>query len=269
MNSALWGLGLRPSHFSDFHSLESIPALEIMADNLIHHRGGPALYHTQKISSRAPFVVMHGIGLNIGGADPLKENYLRGLRELVELFQPTVVSDHLCFTQAGGLQSYELLPVVRNQASLAWIAQRVDEVQQFLGRQFCLENVSAYIEYQDDSIPEGDFLNQIAERTGCGILLDVNNVYVSAKNFFLDPLVELERYNLDFVRQIHIAGHSVRDDFLFDSHDTEVCQSVWMMLKSALKNGLNVPIILENDNADVSLQALFEEMHFGQKQVLQ
>ncbi|MFZ9521294.1 MAG: DUF692 domain-containing protein [Silvanigrellaceae bacterium] len=268
-----WGLGLRPAHFADWHKSDQVPVLELMADNLIHHSGGPALWHTSQIAARAPWVVLHGIGLNIGGKDPLSKKYLAGLRELCERFHPRVVSDHLCFTQSGGLQSYELLPLVRSQKMLEHVVQRVDEVQQFLGCRYSLENVSAYVAFQDDEIPEGEFLSEVARRTGCGILLDINNVYVSARNFGLDPLAELNRYYLDDVTQVHIAGHSVKDDFLFDTHDAPVCAEVWNLLKIALgkfdtrssSGNREIAIVLENDDVDTSLVTLQEQLSIGQR----
>lgn len=263
MTPATWGLGLRPAHFSDFHALSVVPPVEVMTDNLLHHNGGPALEHTRRIVSRAPTVVLHGIGMNIGGAEPLDPHYVNGLKKLIELFNPEVVSDHLCFTQAQGLQSYELLPIMRNQRTLEHVSRKIDSLQQSLGRQFCVENVSAYVEYKDDIFPEGEFLSELAERTGCGLLLDVNNVYVSAHNFGLDPRIELKRYNLDAVRQIHIAGHSVREDFLFDTHDSPVCAPVWDLLSAVLRQRPDLLVILENDDNEVSLQTLLTELQQG------
>lgn len=263
MTPATWGLGLRPAHFSDFHALSVVPPVEVMTDNLLHHRGGPALEHTRRIVSRAPAVVLHGIGLNIGGAEPLDLTYVNGLKELITLFNPAVVSDHLCFTQAQGLQSYELLPIVRNRRTLEHVIRKVDALQQFIGRQFCVENVSAYVAYKDDVLPEGEFLSQLAERTGCGLLLDVNNVYVSAHNFGCDLHTELGRYNLDAVRQIHVAGHSVHEDFLFDTHDAPVCETVWELLSGVLRQRPDLLVILENDDNEVSLQTLLTELQQG------
>lgn len=268
-----WGMGLRPAHFADWHSMAQVPVLELMADNLLHHSGGPALWHTSQIVARAPWVVLHGIGLNIGGEDPLSTAYLSGLRSLCERFRPRVVSDHLCFTQSLGLQSYELLPVLRTQKTLEHIVERVDAVQQFLGCRYSLENVSAYVEYQGDEIPEGEFLSEVARRTGCGILLDVNNVYVSARNFGLDPLTELNRYHLDSVSQIHVAGHSVKDDFLFDTHDTPVCAEVWDLLNLVFgkfasesdPDNREIAVILENDDAETSLHSLHEQLVVGRQ----
>ncbi|NBW82657.1 DUF692 domain-containing protein [bacterium] len=271
-----WGLGLRPAHFADWHVADQVPVLELMADNLLHHSGGPALWHTSQIVRRAPWVVLHGIGLNIGGKDSLSKEYLSGLRDLCERFRPRVVSDHLCFTQSEGLQSYELLPVVRTKAMLEHIVQRIDQVQQYLGRRYTLENVSAYVEYMADDIPEGEFLSEIARLSGCGILLDVNNVYVSARNFGLDPLAELNRYNLDAVTQIHIAGHSIKDDFLFDTHDAPVCPEVWELLETVLKKFASeetekgptesdIAVILENDDAETALPTLLEQLNVGRR----
>lgn len=265
-----WGVGLRAKHFQDWHAASSIPMLEIMADNLIHHEGGPALWHTTRIAERAAAVVLHGVAMNIGGANPLSLNYLAGIQKLIERFKPIVVSDHLCFSQAAGLQSYELLPLIRSRETLEHVIERVDFVQQFLGHQFTLENVSAYVSYKDDSIPEGDFLSEIAHRSGCGILLDVNNVFVTSKNFNLDPLDELKRFDLNAVNQIHVAGHSLKEDFLFDTHDSLVCTDVWDLLRKTLEtfevcNDRRVPVILENDNSEVILSDLLNELEAGKK----
>lgn len=265
-----WGVGLRAKHFQDWHAAPTVPVLEIMADNLIHHEGGPALWHTARIAKRAPSVVMHGVAMNIGGINPLSLNYLTGIQKLIERFKPLVVSDHLCFSQAAGLQSYELLPLVRSRATLEHLIQRVDFVQQFLGHQFTLENVSAYVAYKDDSIPEGDFLSEIAYRSGCGILLDLNNVFVTSRNFNLDPLDELKRFDLSAVKQIHIAGHSLKEDFLFDTHDSLVCADVWDLLRKTIEtrdicNYPQVPVILENDNSKVILSDLMNELEIGKR----
>lgn len=269
----IWGVGLRPSHFADWHQSVEVPVLELMADNLLHHEGGPALWHSLALARRAPSVVLHGIGLNIGGADELSLSYLDGLRKLVKLFSPLVVSDHLCFTKFNGRQSYELLPLVRNRAMLEHVAQRVDQVQQFLGCRYSLENVSAYVEFKDDRYSEGEFLSEISSRTGCGILLDVNNIFVNAKNFNRDPDAELGQYDLCAVTQLHVAGHSSAQDFLFDTHDTPVCEKVWQMLAGVLERIENdrqqsrfpLPVILENDHADTPLSSLNEEIHQGRR----
>ena len=266
----LWGVGLRPIHYADWHAEPTLPAVEVMTDNLIHHLGGPALWHTSRVVERAAMCVLHGVGMNIGGTSPLSQKYLDGLRSLVERFKPKVVSDHLCFTQANGLQSYELLPLIRSTATVEHVVRRVDAIQQALGVRFSIENVSAYVNYIQDEIPEGDFVSAIAERTGCGILLDVNNVFVSAKNFNLCPETELRRFNLDMVTQIHIAGHSHRDDFLFDTHDTPVCSEVWSLLAALLSqisatNKSGIPLILENDSRETTLCQLLDELNFGKK----
>lgn len=268
MADFLWGLGLRSHHFIQWRAEAKVPALELMSDNLLFHDGGPALWHSSAIVERAEMILMHGIGLNIGGSDPISRNYLHGLRKLYDTFKPAVVSDHLCFTQSHGLQSYELLPVLRTQASLDYIASRIDSVQQFLGCQISLENVSAYVEYISDALPEGEFLSRLSEKTGCGILLDINNIFVSAKNFNLNPEQELMRYNFDSVTQIHIAGHSQQDDFLFDTHDTSVSSEVWDLLHKSMKSltslpGRKIPIILENDNSNCELKKLLSEVEQG------
>jgi uncharacterized protein (UPF0276 family) len=273
-DNVIWGVGLRPTHYADWHAEPVVPAIEIMADNLLHHRGGPALWHTHRVVERAAFCVMHGVGMNLGGTSPLSSKYLDGLKELIALFKPKVVSDHLCFTQADGLQSYELLPLIRNKTTIEHVVHRIDTIQQSLGVRFSIENVSAYVNYIDDEIPEGDFMSEIAERSGCGILLDVNNIFVGAMNFNLDPEVELKRFNFDAVTQVHVAGHSKRDDFLFDTHDTDVCSEVWSLLSVLLSNlsaanKSDFPIILENDNRETSLAQLLREVEYGRQLCLE
>ncbi|MBM3382919.1 MAG: DUF692 domain-containing protein [Betaproteobacteria bacterium] len=264
----IWGVGLRPAHYSDWHTQTKIPALEIMADNLLHHRGGPALWHTKRIVDRAALCVLHGVGINIGGLSPLSTKYLGGLKDLIQIFKPRVVSDHLCFTQARGIQSYELLPLMRTKKAIEHASARIDRIQQALGVRFSIENVSAYVNYKDDAFPEGEFVSEIAQRSGCGILLDVNNVYVSAMNFNLNPEDEIKRFDLNAVTQIHVAGHSTRDDFLFDTHDSAVCAEVWELLKKTLgslrfSENKILPIILENDERNTSLKTLLDELKNG------
>ncbi|MEN9529054.1 MAG: hypothetical protein RI932_927 [Pseudomonadota bacterium] len=263
-----WGVGLRPGHYSDWQTQEHVPALEIMTDNLIHHRGGPALWHTKRIVERASLCVLHGVGINIGGLSPLSTKYLDGLKHLIQVFKPRVVSDHLCFTQARGIQSYELLPLMRTKNTIEHAVARIDSIQQALGVRFSIENVSAYVNYREDAIPEGEFVSEIAQRSGCGILLDVNNVYVSSMNFNLNPEDEIKRFDLNAVTQIHVAGHSRRDDFLFDTHDSVVCAEVWELLRKTLssfhfsEHG-TLPIILENDERNTSLTTLLDELMKG------
>lgn len=265
-----WGIGLRSTHFEDWHKEETVPAIEIMTDNLIHHQGGPALWHTMQIAHRATDVLLHGVGLNIGGADPLSEHYLTGLRSLVERFNPKVVSDHLCFTSFGGGQSYELLPLQRTKRTLSHVSARVDRVQQFLGRQIALENTSAYVDYKNDEMPEAEFMNKLVSETGCGILLDVNNVYVNSFNFKHDPQMSALSFDPAAIVQLHIAGHSVKPDFLFDTHDSPVCEEVWKLLQDTLahlmKSGTTlIPVILENDCPNTELKTLLSELSMASK----
>lgn len=270
MGSHLWGVGLRPQHFAGLKVLAAaVPVLEIMADNLIHHVGGPALFHTDKLAERSA-VVLHGVGLNVGGVDPLDLNYLEGLKRLVQRYKPAVVSDHLCFTRFHKYETYELLPVVRNARSLKWLCERVNRVQDLLGCRLSLENVSAYVSYQADDMSESAFFKELALRTGCGILLDVNNVFVSAANFGFDAASELLNYPLASVTQIHVAGHSVRGDHLFDTHDEPVKAEVWQLLAVCLAHlqqidsHSHVPVILENDATQVPLETLLQEIALGQ-----
>lgn len=273
-NQFQWGLGLRASHFEDWHAQQDVPTLEVMTDNLIHHSGGPALWHTRQLAQRAPAVVLHGVGLNIGGCDPISNQYLEGLRELIERLKPAVVSDHLCFTQFNGLQSYELLPLERTETSIRQVSERVDRVQQKLGRQIALENASSYVEYNTNQVPEPEFINRIVHKTGCGLLLDVNNLYVNAHNFRRDPFDDLNQFEIGSIVQLHIAGHTQVSDFLFDTHDSPVCEPVWQLLFTILKQLKRskcppIPIILENDSAQTSLSELLNELELGQRKCIE
>ena len=255
-----WGLGLRPQHYSDLIRQNQLPVLEIIADNLIGHKGGPALAHTDLLASRTP-VLLHGVGLNLGSTLDLDSRYISSLRELIHRFDPGVVSDHLCLSRVAGAASYELLPVPRTMDSLALISSRVSRVQEALGRAIALENVSAYVEYRANEFSEGEFLSALVKRTGCEVLLDTNNLYVNSVNFGFDALDELRHYPLHAVRQIHVAGHSIHSNCLFDTHDQPVSVDVAKLTRALISElpDQNIPIILEWDDNRTSYEELCQE----------
>jgi hypothetical protein len=247
-------MGLRPHHFQDWHHIDELPWLEILADNLMGHEGGPALWHTDRLAARTP-VVLHGVGLNIGSVDPLDQAYLQELKRLQERYQPSVISDHLCLTRAAGISTYELLPLPRTEESLVHCAERIDQVQQSLGQRLTLENVSAYVEYEMAEMSEAEFFTELTTRTQCGMLLDLNNLYVNAVNFNQRLLDEFESMPWGAVTQIHLAGHTQQTTYLFDTHDQPVCDPVMDLMRLAwlTKPIADVPVVLEWDDPETPL----------------
>jgi len=205
------GVGLRPAHYPHWHAQrDDLPWLEIMADNYLFQHGGPGLAHLDRISARARCLV-HGVGLSIASHGELDAHYLRELRALCERVNAHVVSDHLCFTRASGQQSYDLLPIPYTETMLRHVAERVSRVQDALGRRFALENVSSYISFPESELSEMEFLRELCARTGCGIVLDVNNVHVSAVNHGHNARAELAAVEPSHVMQFHVAGHCLRE----------------------------------------------------------
>jgi uncharacterized protein (UPF0276 family) len=266
-----WGIGLRPHHFVDWLSHQDLPVLELMVDNLIDHEGGPALSYTHELASRTT-VVAHGVALNLGGFDPLVPEYLERLKRFCQRFEPMVISDHLCFSRAESLAAYELLPLPRNGKSLERIVPRIQRVQDVLQRQFTIENISSYIAYRQDSYSEGEFMSEIVRRSGCGVLLDINNLYVNSVNFGFSAAEELCRYPLSSVRQLHIAGHSKRVDFLFDTHDQPVCDQVVAIgaqFLSHVSGSDSIPVILEWDDTKTPLAEVLVELESFKSRLFQ
>ncbi len=253
------GYGLRQQHFSAWLQVDPPPWLEVMVDDIIGHRGGPGLAAVGRLAEGVP-LVFHGIGLNIGGYVPLDESYLRGLKELANRFQPLVLSDHLCFTRTENTATFELLPFPLHWRYLTHIAERVQQVQDYLDRQISLENISRYIDYPQSEMEEGSFFSELTQITGCGLLLDVNNIYVNAVNFGQNVDYELSLYPLKAVTQIHVAGHSVYPTYLFDTHDQPVADPVLRILEKVMVElRETTPVILEWDDPAADLATVLGE----------
>ena len=245
------GVGLRGEHFG--HLMHTNPAdwgvdwFEIISENFIDNRGY-ASHVLDVVAANRP-VVMHGVSLSIGSTSPLDKSYLRGLRELAERVRPAWISDHLCWTGINGVNSHDLLPLPLTRESFTHVADRVRAVQDCLGRPLVLENPSTYLEFRASTMPEWEFLGQLARETGCGILLDVNNVYVSATNHGFDPLVYIDSLPAEHIVQLHIAGHSAlgNSGFLIDTHDHPVAAPVWPLYQRAQDRAGGVSTLLEWD----------------------
>jgi hypothetical protein len=249
------GLGLRTAHYA--HILEHRPDVgwfEILSENYMQTAGKP-LYFLDAIAENYP-IVMHGVSLSIGSTDPLDRSYLAELRALRERTKARWVSDHLCFTGVVGRNTHDLLPVPYTEEALRHVAARVRAVQDFLGAPIALENPSTYVEYAASTMPEWEFLARLCEDAGCGILLDVNNVYVSSFNHGFDPARYFAGVPWDRVVQLHVAGHTNCGTHIIDSHIGPVIEPVWRLLGEAqAKSGASV--LLEWDAEIPS----FEETH--------
>ena len=240
------GVGLRTVHYA--HILESAPAVdwfEILSENYMLTEGRP-LYVLDQIAERYP-VVMHGVSLSIGSTDPLDREYLRGLKALRDRVGARWVSDHLCWTGVAGKNTHDLLPMPFTEESLRHVVARVREVQDFLGAPIALENPSSYVEYASSTMREHEFLAAVAREADCGILLDVNNVYVSAFNHGFDAREYLATIPYDRVVQVHVAGHTRHDTHIIDTHVGPVEDDVWALLTDAYRRGCTAPVLLEWD----------------------
>ncbi|MCL5272656.1 MAG: DUF692 domain-containing protein, partial [Gammaproteobacteria bacterium] len=221
-----FGLGLRPSYYEEIISLKpKVDWFEILSENYMIP-GGKPLYYLDKIREIYP-VVMHGVSLSIGSSDPLDIDYLKQLKRLADRVKPVWISDHLCWTGVDGLNAHDLLPVPYTHQSIDHIVSRIQQIQEFLGRALLIENVSSYLTFKQSEMTEWAFLVEIVKKSGCFILLDVNNVYVSSVNHQFDPLDYINAMPAEKVAQIHLAGHSNHGEYIIDTHDAPVIQSVW------------------------------------------
>ena len=256
------GVGLRPKHYPRILEAPDpaqlgIDFFEAISENYMVPGGRPPRV-LEEVRARFP-VVLHGVSLNVGSADPLDAGYLAELAALGRRYQPAWVSDHLCWTGVGGRNLHDLLPLPYTEAALAHVVGRVLRVQDQLGRRIALENVSSYLAYQADAMPEWEFLVRIAERADCGILLDVNNVFVSAHNHGFDPERYLAAIPPQRVFQIHLAGHSEQGLLLIDTHDHPVRSEVWALFETAVRRLGPVSTLIEWDDRIPELETLAAE----------
>lgn len=241
-----YGVGLRTPHFS--HILQQWPAVdwfEIISENFMDSQGRPR-HVLRQIAERYP-IVMHGVSLSIGSSDPLDFGYLAKLKRLGQETQAVWISDHLCWTGVAGHNSHDLLPLPLTEETLVYVAERVRTVQDYLERPLVLENPSSYVTFAESTISEWDFLAQLAERTGCGLLLDVNNVYVSCRNHDWNPQQYLQGIPANSVVQYHLAGHTDLGTHCIDTHDGHVVDAVWDLYRQAIEHTGPVSTLLEWD----------------------
>lgn len=254
-----FGLGLRTDHYSTI--LDTHPAVdwfEILSENYMIP-GGKPLYYLDKIRERYP-MVMHGVSLSIGSTDPLNWDYLKQLKDLATRVKPEWISDHLCWTGINRQNIHDLLPLPYTVEAIQHIVERVKAVQDFLGQQILLENVSSYITFKDSELSEWDFLSSIAVEADCKILLDINNIYVSSFNHGFDPVVYLNGIPRDRVQQFHLAGHTNNVDHIIDTHDAPIVDPVWKLYATAVKRFGRVATMIERDDNIPPLSELLLEL---------
>ena len=254
-----FGLGLRPDHYHDF--LEHKPQvdwLEIISENYMVPGGRP--HHFLDLIRRDYPMVMHGVSLSIGSTDPLNMAYLRELKALIGRVQPGWVSDHLCWTSVDHANLHDLLPMPCTAASLAHLVDRIHQVQDFLGQQIVLENASTYVAFEADEMPEWEFVATLAKRADCKLLLDVNNVYVSAVNHGFDPCRYIDAMPSDRIVQIHLAGHEDHGDYIIDTHDHPIVQPVLDLYGYTLEKLGWIPTMIERDDHIPPLAELLTEL---------
>lgn len=252
------GVGLRARHYREI--LETLPLigwLEVHSENFFSD-GGQPLFYLEKTRQHYP-LSLHGVGLFLGSTDPLNLAHLDRLKSLIERFEPDLVSEHLCWGSVNGRFLNDLLPLPYTEEALGHFCSRVDQAQEYLGRSLLIENVCNYLQFKHSTIPEWDFIAEVSRRTGCGILLDVNNIYVNAANHNFDPASYFPSLPVDAVREIHLAGFDTNGDCLIDTHGQPVWEEVWDLYRQTLKWFGNVPTLIEWDTDVPELSVLLAE----------
>jgi len=261
-----FGLGLRTPHYDAvLNESHAIDWLEIITENYLG-LGGKPLDYLLRIRAKFP-MVMHGVSLSIGSSDRPDLGYLAQVRTLAQRVEPAWISDHLCWTGVDGRNLHDLLPLPYTEEAVSNVVSHVREVQDALGRQILMENVSSYLTYRASEMQEWDFLREVSERADCAILLDVNNIYVSSVNHGFDPLDYLAAIPRERVKQIHLAGHSNMGDHLIDTHDHPIIEPVWALYEAAIARFGFIPTMIERDDNIPSLAELVAELQVARDRV--
>lgn len=256
------GIGLRAPHHRELLERQPlIPWVEVHSENFFAD-GGRQIEVLDAVR-RNYGISLHGVGLSIGSADPLSERHLQSLKRLVDRIQPALVSEHLSWSSVNGVFSNDLLPMPYTREALAHFSARVNQVQEFLRRQILIENVSSYLRFAEDTMSEWHFLTELAQHSGCGILLDVNNVYVSARNHGFDADAFIAAIPLASIQEIHLAGHTVITDtegqLLVDTHDAPVADPVWDLYRRTIARTGPLPTLIEWDSQLPAVDILIAE----------
>ena len=259
-----FGLGLRPPHFNEFLEQDHlVDFVEVISENFLVPGGRP-LHVLDRVRARYP-VAMHGVSMSIGSADGVKPDYLRRLKVLADRVDPLWVSDHLCWTGIEGFNSHDLLPLPYTEEAMDLVCANIARVQDALERPLLMENASTYLTFADDQMTEWEFIAEMCRRTGCYLLLDVNNIYVSGTNHGFDPLAYIAGIPADRVRQMHLAGHSKGSDLLIDTHDEPVPDPVWVLYETACQRFGSLATMIERDDNIPPLSDLLAELDIARR----
>jgi uncharacterized protein (UPF0276 family) len=242
-----FGVGLRRQHYG--YVLDNHPKVdwfEVISENFMV-RGGRPLQVLEKLREHYP-IVFHGVSMSIGSTDPLNREYLSELHDLAKRFEPAWISDHLCWTGIGGRNLHDLLPLPYTEEAVRWVSARIRQVQETLERSILIENVSSYMAFVHSTMSEWEFLTAVAEKSDCGILLDINNVFVSAFNHGFDARTYIQSVPIDRVVQYHLAGHSDCGTHLLDTHDHPINAEVWALYELAARRFGDVSTLIEWDD---------------------
>lgn len=257
-----FGLGLRAEHYDALlETRPNVDWLEAISENYMVE-GGKPLHYLDRFRRDYP-MVLHGVSLSIGGSDPLDSDYLDRLAALIDRVQPLWVSDHLCWTSHRGINMHDLLPLPQTEEAVAHVAERVLRVQDRLKRRILLENVSSYVTYRHSTLPEWEFLSAVAERADCLILLDINNIFVSAYNHEFDPHRYLQGIDPRRVWQFHLAGHQDNGSYIVDTHDHPIVDDVWQLFAEAWRRFGPVSTMIERDANIPPLADLMAELELA------
>lgn len=254
-----YGLGLRKEHYETILAERpDVDWFEIISENYMVDGGKPLDYLT-RIREHYP-MVMHGVSMSIGSTEPLNFSYLKQLKNLIERVQPEWISDHLCWTGVNGLNLHDLMPLPYTEEAIQHVADRVSQVQDYLGQQILLENVSSYVSYSDSVMTEAEFYREVTERADCLMLLDINNIYVSAYNHNFDPYSYLNAMPNERVYQFHLAGHTQEDNLIIDTHDHPIADPVFDLYAAAVERFGRVSTMIERDDNIPPLPELLTEL---------
>ena len=255
-----FGLGLRTPHYEQIlkEKPKQINWFEIISENFLDAHEG---YWDFLATLRRDYpIVMHGVSMSIGSTDLINDTYVKKLKKLIDFLQPSWISDHLCFTGINAHNTHDLLPVPYTAAMLQHVVARIQQMQDRLKRRIVIENPSTYLEFATSEMSECDFMREMAQRSGCGILLDINNVYVSSFNHGYNPLAYIDAIPADCIAQIHLAGHHNKGHYILDTHDHPVIDAVWDLYSYTIANKGLCSTMIEWDDRIPSLETLIAEL---------
>jgi len=257
-----FGIGLRPKHYADLlKNPPKVDWLEIISENFMLD-GGRSMSYLEQFQERYK-IIPHGVSLSIGSSNSLDWTYLKKLKKLVAQLDPPWFSDHLCWNHYGKKYLHNLMPLPYTSEIIDYVAERIRVVQDYIERPMLIENVSSYVEFTGSTMPEWTFLSEVSEKADCGILLDINNIYVSAKNHHFDPMLYLRSVPKQRVRQYHIAGHDDQGSYILDSHDHAIRDEVWALYTEAIPLFGDVSLMIERDEHIPSLSDLLKELNYA------